>query len=251
MSTFSAAEEFRTSAERTVPGRPENVGEAERWLSGIVGAAMVAGGLKERSLGGLAWAALGGALIYRGATGHCGLYQRLGMSTLGGRNPAVKWAKGAHRGVLVTGEITVDRPIGEVYAFWRDFANFPRFMAHVESVHETGPNHSHWVARGPMGTPIEWDAEVFAERPNALIAWRSVEGSRVDCAGSVRFRPSAGGRGTDVHVSINYEPPGGQAVAAVARLLGEDPHTQITEDLARFKTVVEAGATTDPGGLGM
>lgn len=251
MSTFSAAQEIRTSATRAGLHRPENVGEAERWLSGIVGAAMVVGGLKERSLGGLAWAAVGGALIYRGATGHCGLYQRLGMSTLGGRNPAVKWAKGAHRGVLARREITVERPLGEVYAFWRDFTNFPKFMAHVESVHETGPNLSHWVARGPMGTSIEWDAEIFAERPDELIAWRSVAGSQVDCAGSVRFRPSAGGHSTDVHVSINYEPPGGQAGAAVARLLGDDPDAQIAEDLARFKTVVEAGARTDPGGLGM
>ncbi len=251
MSTFSAAERLQTSARRTDPGRSENVGEAERWLSGIVGAAMVVGGLKERSLGGLAWAAVGGALIYRGATGHCELYQRLGMSTLGGRNPAVKWAKGAHHGILVTRGITVERPIGEVYAFWRNFANFPRFMAHLESVHETGPNLSHWVARGPMGTPIEWDAEVFVERPNELIAWRSVAGSQVDCAGSVRFRPSVDGQGTDVHVSINYEPPGGQAGAAVARLLGDDPNAQVAEDLARFKAVVEAGASIDPGGLGM
>ncbi len=251
MSTFSAAEQLQTTASRTNPGRSENVGETERWLSGIVGAAMVASGLKERSLGGLAWAAVGGVLIYRGATGHCGLYQRLGMSTFGGRNPALKWVKGAHRGILVTREIAVDRPIGEVYAFWRNFANFPRFMAHVQSVQETGPNLSHWVARGPMRTLIEWDAEVFVERPNELIAWRSVAGSQVDCAGSVRFRPSPGGRGTDVHVSINYEPPCGPAGAAVARLLGDDPNAQVAEDLERFKAVVEAGGTIDPGGLGM
>lgn len=230
------------------PGR--NVGEVERWISGIAGAALVARGLGRGSLGGLVLTAIGGSLLYRGATGYCGLYDRLGMSTVGGRNPALKWARGAHRGLLVTRSVTVDRPVAEVYSFWRDFENFPRFMSHLESVKATDSTHSHWVARGPMGATVEWDAEIFNERPNELIAWRSVEGSEIDCAGSVRFRPAPDGRGTEVLVSLNYEPPGGELGASVAWLFGEEPRRQIADDLSRFKQAMEGGRSAPGAGRG-
>jgi uncharacterized membrane protein len=253
MSTYSSAASSQRAnptvraaieSDRGALGQGENVGEVERWISGVVGAALVVHGLRQRSLGSLALAAFGGSLLYRGATGYCGLYDRLGMSTVGGRNPALKWAKGAHRGILVTRDVTVDRPVEQVFSFWRNFENFPSFMRHLESVKQTDPTHSHWVARGPMGTTIEWDAEIFNERPNEIIAWRSVEGSEIDCAGSVRFRKAPGDRGTEVHVSINYEPPGGELGASIAWLFGEEPRIQIEEDLARFKQVVEAGEIT-------
>jgi uncharacterized membrane protein len=192
------------------------VGDVERWVSGIAGAALVAHGLKRRSLGGLVLAAVGGSLFYRGVTGYCGLYDRLGMSTAGGRNPALKWAMGADRAVLVTRSVTVNRPIAEVFSFRRNVENFPRFMRHLESVKATDPTHSHWVARGPMGTTFDWDAEIFNERPNELIAWRSIEGSEIDCAASVRFVKAPGDRGTEVHVALNDELPGGGFGASMA-----------------------------------
>jgi len=235
-------------SDRAALGSRENVGEIERWISGIAGTALVVRGLKRGSLGGLVLAAVGGSLLYRGVTGHCGLYDRLGMSTAGGRNPALKWARGAHRGVLVTRSVTIDRPVEEVFSFWRNFENFPRFMNHLESVKATDATHSHWVARGPMGMTIEWDAEIFNERPDELIAWRSVEGSEIDCAGSVRFR-KAGDRATDVLVSLNYEPPGGEVGASIAWLFGEEPRIQIADDLERFKQVMEGGETPSAHGL--
>jgi len=250
MSTYSSAASSRRAnptvraaleSDREARGHGENVGEMERWISGAIGTALVVKGLRRPSLINLALAALGGNLIYRGATGYCGLYDRLGLSTVGGRNPVLKWAKGAHRGILVTRTVTVDRPVEEVFSFWRNFENFPSFMHHLESVKRTDETHSHWVARAPMGTTIEWDAEIFNERPNEIIAWRSLPGSEIDCAGSVRFRPAPGGRGTEVHVSINYEPPDGVLDASIAWFFREEPRIRIEEDLARFKQVVEAG----------
>jgi uncharacterized membrane protein len=233
-------------SDRSTLGQERNVGDVERWISGLAGAALVARGLNQRSLGSLALAAVGGSLLYRGATGHCHLYDRLGLNTAGGRASAAKWSPAVHSGILVTRAVTIDRPIEDVFSFWRNLENLPRFMRHLESVKQTDATHSHWVARGPMGSAIEWDAEIFNEKPNELIAWRSVEGSEVDHAGSVRFQKAPADRGTEVHVSLNYEPPGGRIGASIAWLFREEPRAQIEDDLRRFKQVMETGeiATT-------
>ena len=137
--------------------------------------------------------------------------------------------------------ITVNRPPEEVYRFWHDFRNLPRFMHHLESVQVTGDRRSHWKTKGPAGMSVEWDAETVDDRPNELIAWRSVEGSQVDNAGSVRFVPAPGGRGTEVHVELRYSPPGGAVAAAIAWLFGESADQQVYDDLRAFKQVIETG----------
>jgi uncharacterized membrane protein len=137
--------------------------------------------------------------------------------------------------------ITVNRPIDEVYRFWHDFENLPRFMSHLESVRVTAPGLSHWRAHGPAQTIVEWDAVVTAEEVNVLIAWRSVEGSEVRSAGSVRFTPAPHGRGTEVRVAMSYDPPGGVVAATMAKLFGEEPGQKVDSDLRAFKQVLEAG----------
>jgi len=141
----------------------------------------------------------------------------------------------------VTKAITVNRPAEEVYRFWRSFENFPRFMHYLESVQTNGNGRSHWRAKGPGGKTVEWDAEIVEDRPNELIAWRSVPGSEVENAGSVRFVPALGGRGTEVHVELDYNPPAGVLGAAVATLLGREPAQEMTADLRAFKQVMELG----------
>jgi uncharacterized membrane protein len=121
-------------------------------------------------------------------------------------------------------------------------------MKHLESVKVTGGDRSHWVAKGPAGTSVEWDAEVYNEKENELIAWRSLEGSQVDNAGSVHFESAAGGRGTIVRVVLKYDPPAGKLGAVVARLFGESPAQQIDEDLRRFKQLMETGETATTEG---
>ena len=225
-----------------------NVGQTERWASAIGGGALALYGLTRGSLGGIALAILGGALVQRGVSGHCNVYGAMGYNRAGEgehrRSDKVSVAGG--RGVKVEKSVTINRPPEELYSFWRNFENLPRFMHHLESVRVTGGDRSHWVAKAPAGTTVEWDAEVYNEKENEMIAWRSLEGADVASAGSVHFTPAAAGRGTVVRVVLKYDPPGGVIGATVAKLFGENPEQQIDEDLRRFKQVMESGeiATT-------
>ena len=142
--------------------------------------------------------------------------------------------------VHVTRAVTINRPREELYRFWRDFENLPRFMEHLESVRVLGPNRSHWTARAPAGTTVEWDAEIVDERPDELIAWRSLPDADVTNAGVVRFLDAPGG-GTEVRVELRYDPPGGKIAATIAKLFGEEPSLQLSGDLRRFKQVMEVG----------
>lgn len=147
----------------------------------------------------------------------------------------------APEGIRVTKVITVNRPIDQVYLFWHDFQNLAQFMSHLESVTVSDSRKSRWRAKAPAGMRVEWDAEITEDRPNELIAWRSLPGADVDNAGSVRFTPAPGGRGTEVKVELRYDPPGGAFGALVAKLFGESPEQQIAGDLRRFKQVMETG----------
>jgi uncharacterized membrane protein len=144
-------------------------------------------------------------------------------------------------GIRVKKAVTVNRPVGEVYNFWRNFENLPRFMTHLESVQVTEERRSHWAARGPAGVRVEWDAELVEDRPNELISWRSLPGGKVDTAGYVRFKPAAGERGTEVLVDMRYDPPGGALGATIAMLFGESGEQVVTRDLQAFKSVLEVG----------
>jgi uncharacterized membrane protein len=210
-----------------------NVGMSERWGSVIGGAALAACGLKRRSLGGTALALLGGGLLYRGMTGYCQLYRALGISTA--RD------SGATQVIEVAKAITIDKSPEELYRFWRHFENLPRFMSHLKSVHSTGDGRWHWVATAPLGRTVEWDAELTEERDNELIAWHSLEGARIPNHGCVRFQHAPGGRGTEVHVTLAYQPPMGRLGASVAKLFGEEPSQQLEADLRCLKSFMEAG----------
>ena len=136
---------------------------------------------------------------------------------------------------------TVNRPLEEVYRYWRNFANLPAFMHHLESVEVKSDTRSRWKAKAPAGKSVEWDAEIVEDQPNHLIAWRSTGDADVRNSGSVRFTPATGNRGTEVRVAIDYTPPAGVLGAAVAVLFGEEPRQQLQEDLLRFKQVMETG----------
>lgn len=143
--------------------------------------------------------------------------------------------------IEVKKSITLMKPRAEVYQFWRRLERLPSFMIHLNSVTELTPTQSHWVAQAPGGTEVEWDAEIVTERENEEISWRSLAGSEIENTGSVRFEDAPADRGTEVRVELSYDAPGGAAGAALAKWFGEEPSQQLTDDLRRFKQVMETG----------
>ncbi len=226
-----------------------NISEAERWISLAAGLGLAAYGLiGRRGTGpGLAIAALGGALLRRGVTAHCDAYQMMGINTAS-TSDDTRSALGGRAGVHVDESVTINEPVETLYRFWRNLENLPRFMRHLESVERVTDTLSRWQAKGPGGSAIEWTAEIINEVPNQVIGWRSIEGSDVVSAGSVNFDDAGPGRGTRVRVHLQYSPPGGKMGAAIARLLGRDPASEIREDLRQFKQLLEAGEVPTTAG---
>lgn len=225
---------------KQAPRREPNVGGQERILCIAAGSALALLGISRRSVPGIILGALGGGLIYRGATGHCSVYQAIGVDST--HRPA-RPEDFFERGIHVERSCLINKSAGELYQYWHNFENLPRIMSHLESVRVIDPKRSHWVAKAPSiaGGKVEWDAEIINDEPNALIAWRSLPGADVDNAGSVRFIPRGHDRGTQVAVVIDYIPPAGRVGKWVAALFGEEPGQQIQEDLRNFKRMMETG----------
>lgn len=182
------------------------------------------------------WAA--SALLFRSLTGYCPLYGALGT---GSRRSDTRRALGGPRGVRVREAITVARRPHEVFAIWRRLENLPFFMPHLESVTELDARRTRWVTKPVAGMRFTWDAEIINEIEGEHISWRSLPGSDVVSAGSVHFKPAPDDRGTEVRVTLQYAPPAGKLGRAAAAMLGDDPSSQIREDLRRFKQWLEAG----------
>ena len=223
-----------------------NLSQPERLVSNVAGGALAVLGLKQRGMCGLSLALIGGGLLHRGITGHCYVYDALRVNTAmeKGSRASVKHGEG----IKIERSVTINKSPEELYQFWRNFENLPRFMHHLESVQVLDRNLSHWVAKAPAGMTAEWDAQIINEKENELIAWRSLDGATIANAGSVRFTRANQGRGTVVKVEINYGAPGGNVGAAIAKLFGEEPSQQVEEDLRRFKQMMETGEAASTAG---
>lgn len=212
-----------------------NASETERWASLVGGGALVLMGLSQRSLRGVLMAVAGGGLMYQGAAK---------QSTIQKAQEAIGMTQ---QGIRVEKTVTINKPADELYRFWHNFENLPRFMKHLKSVTVYDDKRSHWIASAPLGASVEWDADILEDRENEFISWASAEGADVDNSGFVRFKPAPGDRGTEVKVVMEYNPPGGALTAAIAKLFGEEPEQQIGDELRRFKMLMETGeiATTE------
>lgn len=209
----------------------QNVGRTERIVSMISGGILLGAAGVKRSTAFIPLALAGGYLLLRGITGHCYVYRLMDIDR----------SDRGIGGITVEEGVTINKPVEEVFSFFHNFENLPGFMNHLESVTVLDGRRSHWVAKAPLGQSVEWDAEIISEEPNAYIAWRALPGSQIPNAGWVRFKPAPEGRGTEVYVQMEYDPPGGSAGAAFAKLLGEEPQTQVHEDLRRLKQLLESG----------
>lgn len=208
-----------------------NVSEVERVASVAGGTMMILSGLRCGTMRGLMAAALGGAFVYRGVTGHCHLYKKMGMDTTASED-------GVEQGVKVEKMVLIQRPRAELFQFWRRFENLPMIMTHLISVEKIGAKRSRWTAQGPFEKKFTWEADIINETENEMIAWESVHGSEISTAGSVHFE-DAGNNGTLVRVNLQYLPPAGKLGAFVLKMLGEDPACQIDKDLKEFKEIME------------
>lgn len=220
-----------------------NISDTERWMSMAAGVGLAAYGVSRRSGTGWVLAGLGALLFRRGMSGHCHTYQMFGINTAGTLSDP-RQALGGSAGVVVEESVTINRPIEELYRFWRNLENLPRVMRHLQSVERITDTLSRWRAKGPAGTEVEWSAEIINDVANQVIGWRSIEGSDVASAGSVNFDEVGPGRGTRIRVRLQYSPPGGKIGDALARLVGRDAATEIREDLRLFKQMVETGEET-------
>lgn len=220
-----------------------NVGAPERLVSAAAGGALLVYGVKQGGVGGTLLSVLGGAMLYRGATGHCHLYDAAGIDTANLEERARKspYLRGFLSGrIHLIKSVTINRPVSELYEFWKNFENFPQFMKHVKSITKTGDNTWHWEAKGPWGMTVGWDASITSDIENQRIGWQSLEGSDTPNSGVVAFTPKVG-RGTKVTVTMTYEAPGGKLSEWAAWALGEEPSLQVADDLRRLKMLMETG----------
>jgi uncharacterized membrane protein len=209
--------------------------QVERVASLVAGGILVGVGLRRANPIRFVLALAGGALLLRGARGHLGVAKAIGAQPEDASQPT--W----RRQIYVRKSITINRPREEVYAYWRNFENLPKFMRHLKAVEAENERLSHWRACGPAGRDVSWDAELTMDTPNEIIAWRSLSGAQIENSGEVRFEEAPGGRGTILRIQLTYRPPAGVIGAVVAKMFGEEPHGQIEDDLRRLRSLLETG----------
>jgi uncharacterized membrane protein len=223
------------TGDKTEERRYQPLRALAQWSSAAGGVVIASQGLRRRgglgtitALGGAALAAWGAASALTGPD----VIRRSGRIVLRAMPQSTNQLKYA---------VTIGRPREVLYAFWRDFTNLAQLMPDVLEIRPAGERRWHWAVRGPGGMTVEWDAELVEERPNELLAWRSVDNADIAQEGTVRFLPAPGGRGTEVHVALSLRAPAGRAGRAVAWLFGEEPGKELRDGLRRFKQKAETG----------
>ncbi len=206
----------------------------DTWLPILGGGLLTGFGLSQRSLRGTVIAVAGGSALYYGIT------RRM--------NAAARRVPDGRHSIRVEKAVTINKPIDEVYDAWCDVTRLPQILSHLESVTALGDGKTHWVAKAPLGRTVEWDAETMVDQQNHVSAWRSIGDTEVPNVGAVHFHEAPGGRGIEVLVRIEYNPPLGLIGATFAKLFGEAPSQQVEDDLRRFKEILETGETPTTAG---
>jgi len=224
------AEPYTTEHDRNpspIPGLKANVGLVERFLTAAAGTYLLYSGLSGKNKSAIKTTA-GGALLARAITGYCPGY------ALAHRNGKLK-----SRNVNIRTMVDIDRPVQEVYEFWRKLENLPRFMSHLDSVQELDRITSEWTAKGPAGIGhVSWKAQILMDEPGKLLSWHSLPDSTVENAGKVYFHDNERG-GTELDVTISYHAPLGLAGEATARLLNPLFEKMVRSDIEGLKDYLE------------
>jgi uncharacterized membrane protein len=181
------------------------------------------------------------ALLATAAVVGVGLLDVLASEDLANTTPKVTHPAKDSQNFSIKRSVTVNRPVDEVYAFWKNFENMPKFMKHLDSVQSTGENTSRWTAGSSQGLSVAWEVQLVEDRPNQLLSWQTIGVSDVTGTGRVEFTPAPGGRGTEVRADISYQPPGGALGAKIARVFRDIPGVKIENQLNTFKQIIETG----------
>jgi uncharacterized membrane protein len=232
-----------THRDRHAPAREErnNVDDTERMISVIGGAALALLGARRRGMDGALLAAIGGLLVERGVTGHCRVYEALGVRTRRGHPTWLKQQHGAEavldasHAERIERTVTIARSAEELYAVWRDLESLPQFMKRIDSVEVMSPTRSRWRSKG-----VEWEAEIINDIPNRLIAWKATGHPNAANAGSVHFAPSPSGRSTEVRVVLEFEHPRGSLGTLTGKAVEGTLQAAVRDDLRRFKRLMES-----------
>ena len=219
----------RDALSRTLPA---NVGEIERAMSALAGAAMLGYAWKR---GSKSLALMSTGLVMRGVSGYCPAYAALGVDHAADSARALSGSRGIH----VREAITIAAPPETIYRFWRQLSRLPEVIPHLSTVEELDAKRSRWTAKAFDRVPITWEAEIINEVPFETIAWKTLPGERIQSAGSVTFKPVAGG--TEVRVHLQYAPTGGHAAGWLAWMVGQDPSKLTLEGLQALKQQLEQG----------
>lgn len=212
--------------------RQQNWTPALRVAAGVVGGTLISYAARKDGLVALAGGLAGAGLLGRAVC------NREFRDLIGARDGA--------RAIEFDKTIHIHTPVEEVFRYFSDYEKFPRFMTHLKEVRDIGEGRSHWVAEGPGGMSVSWDAEITQSVPNKLLAWRSLRGSSIDTEGVVRF-DSSSNDSTRVSIRMWYKPPAGVLGHYVASLFGADPKSEMDDDMVRLKSLIEMGKTRAHG----
>lgn len=220
--------------------RDPDISETERWISVLLGVSLTAYGLRRRGPLGVVVGFVGAGLVLRGVARRDPLTHAL-RHTTAERQAAQR--RGWSSAAITTRAVTINRPRAELYRYWRDFSNLPRFVESVRRIDVIDGQRSRWIVDAPAGRTVEWESVITTDEPNRRIGWESEEGADVRNAGWVDFRDAPGGRGTEVRSEITYEPPAGQVGRVMAFVMQQSPSQSMRRDLRRFKAMMETGET--------
>ncbi len=224
-----------------------NIGQRERWISGVVGGTLTAYGIFRRDWLGSGLAVIGSALFYRGASGHSFLYQTMNISTAEQQPnfapgiPKTVSSIPGKRGVRVQRSMTVNRSAEDLFNYWYDIEKAPLYMDYIQSVLKTGERTSHWIAQRPMNKTIEWNSELLAVVPNKSISWHVHGKPTTANAGKVSFDATPDGHGTVVTLELDFLQFKGTLGTGLGVVVGHIPEKQVLETLRHFKELMEAG----------
>ena len=221
--------------------RSTNIAILERVVCAAVGGKLVLDGLRRRSWRGVALALAGGELVRRGMSGHCRLYEALGVSTAVDRSLSLPGAPDDAR--WTEHRVMIEARFPEfLYQLWKRPETMGAIMEQFANVTWSGPDRAHWRVKTPLGKSFEWEVWTVEDREDETVRWESLPGAEIPSDGSIEFQ-RVPGRGTEVVLRLRFDPPGGAIGDALAKLWGMSPATLAVRALDRFKEIAEKNAT--------